>query len=120
MLMARRSEFPGFLPFKDTEVINGQYQALLTATACSTMKCLRSLSEDALNSATKKAFAIGWAHGHYGYGDFWVTPTVDGEVIKELPSNAFKNGHFSKVPLLTDHSSWEGMKTSSPERSSLF
>ncbi|KAH7378570.1 Alpha/Beta hydrolase protein [Cadophora sp. MPI-SDFR-AT-0126] len=105
---AAAAEFPGFLPFKGPGIVNGQYQALLATTNCSTLQCLRDTPEPALDTATKNAYAIGWTQGRYGYGDFWVTPTVDGKAIKELPSDAFKNGHFSKVPLLTDHSSWEG------------
>lgn len=45
----------------------------------------------------------------YGYGDFYFGPTVDGTFIRDLPSNEFQNGHFAKVPLITNRDGYEGM-----------
>lgn len=33
---------------------------------------------------------------------------VDGVVVQDLPSNEFKRGHFSKVPLMTNRDGYEG------------
>lgn len=45
----------------------------------------------------------------YGYGDFYFGPSIDYIAIRDLPSNEFKQGHFSKVPLLVDHDGYEGV-----------
>ena len=42
-------------------------------------------------------------------GDFYYIPTPDGKLLRDLPSNELKAGHFSRVPLLTDHDAWEGV-----------
>ena len=34
---------------------------------------------------------------------------MDGDIIRDLPSNEFKMGHFTKVPLLVDHDGYEGV-----------
>jgi hypothetical protein len=39
----------------------------------------------------------------YAFGDFYYGPSVDGNLIRDLPSNEWKQGHFTKVPLLVDH-----------------
>ena len=33
---------------------------------------------------------------------------VDGDIIRDLPSNEFKQGHFTKVSLIVDHDGYEG------------
>jgi carboxylesterase type B len=44
----------------------------------------------------------------YAFGDFYYGPSVDGDIIRDLPSNEWKQGHFTKVPLLVDHNGYEG------------
>lgn len=44
----------------------------------------------------------------YGYGDYYYGPFVDGQVIRDLPSQEFEQGHWSKVPILTDREAFEG------------
>ena len=51
---------------------------------------------------------VGYEEKLYGYGDFYYSPSVDGVVIRDLPTNELKHGHFSKVPLLTDRDGYEG------------
>lgn len=51
---------------------------------------------------------LGQVPGFYGYGDFYFGPSVDGEIVRDLPSNEFKQGHFTKVALLTDRDGYEG------------
>ena len=63
---------------------------------------------DKLAIATKKAFGTGYAKGLFGFGDTWLSPVIDGTYIKELPSDAFDKGRFSKVPLLVDRDQYEG------------
>jgi carboxylesterase type B len=44
----------------------------------------------------------------YGYGDFYYGPSVDGDIIRDLPSNEFKKGHFTRTPLLVNRDGYEG------------
>jgi carboxylesterase type B len=44
----------------------------------------------------------------YGFGDFYYGPSVDGDIIRDLPSNEWKQGHFTKTPLLVDRNGYEG------------
>ena len=47
--------------------------------------------------------------GYYGYGDFYYGPSVDGDIIRDLPSNELKQGHFTKVPLIVNRDGYEGV-----------
>jgi carboxylesterase type B len=63
-------------------------------------------------AATQLTYTEGYrTHpvGLYGYGDFYYGPSVDGDVIRDLPSNEWKQGHFAKVPLLVDRDGYEGV-----------
>jgi hypothetical protein len=53
-------------------------------------------------------FNIAYENGHYAFGDFYFGPSVDGEVIRQLPSQEFKQGHFTRVPLFVNHNALEG------------
>jgi len=69
------------------------------------------LNETALKSATQQTYIDGYRTqpaGIYGFGDFYYGPSVDGDVIRDLPSNEWKQGHFTKVPLLLDRDGYEG------------
>ena len=101
-------EWPGNLPFRDRDVVDGQFQDLLLASGCKDLKCVRALSSDRFFNATSEIYTIGYQRGRYGYPDFYTTPVVDGETIHEYPSDAFVGGRFSKVPLLTDRNPYEG------------
>ena len=66
------------------------------------------MNETALKTATQQTYLDGYSPQLYGYGDFYYGPSVDGDVIRDLPSNEWKQGHFTKVPLLVDHNGYEG------------
>ena len=69
------------------------------------------LDEDALRVATQQTYIDAYrtqSPGTYGYGDFYYGPSVDGDVIRDLSSNEWKQGHFTKVPLLVDRDGYEG------------
>jgi len=34
---------------------------------------------------------------HYAYGDFYFEPVVNGQIIKDLSSHEFQQGHFDNV-----------------------
>ena len=102
------SEYPGVLSHHNGTILEAQYRQLLDATNCTSLSCLRDVSSDALLNAANYSMTIGYEQQLYGYGDFYYSPSVDGVVIRDLPSNELKHGHFSKVPLLTDRDGYEG------------
>lgn len=69
------------------------------------------MNETALKAATQQTYVEAYHTqplGIYGFGDFYYGPSVDGDVIRDLPSNEWKQGHFAKVPLLVDRDGYEG------------
>ncbi|KZT55321.1 alpha/beta-hydrolase, partial [Calocera cornea HHB12733] len=104
------AEYPWMQPFKNATTLEAQYRYLLTAAGCNDLACLRGLSIETLANATQLVYNDAYnAPGGYGYGDFYFGPAVDGDIIRDLPSNEFKNGHFTKVPLLIDRDGYEGV-----------
>lgn len=81
---------------------------MLSATNCSSIACLRSQTTDTLIDAMQYTMAIGYTTGIYGWGDFYYGPTVDGDIIRDLPSHEFERGHFTKVPLIVNRDGYEG------------
>ncbi|KAF2094927.1 carboxylesterase, partial [Rhizodiscina lignyota] len=109
------AEYPWWQSLHDDDIVEIQYRDLLDAAGCTNITCLRGLSEDDLAQAQENSLTAGYAAGHYGWGDFYYGPYVDGVIIQDLPSNDFKRGHFSKasrtqeqVPLMTNHDGYEG------------
>ena len=51
---------------------------------------------------------VGYLNQVYGWGDFYYGPSVDGSVIRALPDEEFKRGHFTKVPLIVNRDGYEG------------
>ena len=62
-----------------------------------------------MDLVTGKSWKLSMAHNNRAdlvpryYG-----PSVDGQIIRDLPSNEFKQGHFSKIPLIVDRDGFEG------------
>lgn len=81
---------------------------MLSTANCNTLDCLRNLPTDVLKNATQQVYEDAYQQGLYAYGDFYFGPSVDGHVIRNLPSQEFKQGHFAKVPMLVDHNGYEG------------
>lgn len=81
---------------------------MLAGSNCTDLTCLKSLSTDALVAAANHSFTAGYSSGLYTYGDFFYGPVVDDDTIRDLPSNEFKHGHFTPVPLLTNREGYEG------------
>jgi len=104
------SEFPWWQPYHNNSLLEIQYRQVLRAAKCADIKCLRSLDSKDLDLAAEAALIAGYnaSPRDYEYGDFYYGPSVDGQYIRDLPSNEFKRGHFTKVPLLVDHDGYEG------------
>jgi len=103
------AEYPWWQSYKNDSALEIQYRQLLAASGCSDLACLRTLDEMTLATATQQVYVTGYAAGSYGYGDFYFGPAVDGEIIRDLPSNEFKQGHFTKVPLMVNRDGYEGV-----------
>jgi carboxylesterase type B len=95
-------------------VLEKQYQLLLDVTHCSSLKCLRQVPPDQLDNAVQSTYLSGYSKGDYGRGDFFYGPYVDGKIIRQLPSQEFEQGHFTKIPLFVNHESEEGIIFTDP------
>ena len=96
-------------PYRNFTTLEKQFDALCKASGCNDLECLRQLSDTKLRSAADMTYSAGYEAGDYGYGDFFFGPYVDGSIVRDLPSNEFKLGHFTKVPLLTNREGYEGV-----------
>ncbi|KAH8797930.1 carboxylesterase [Xylogone sp. PMI_703] len=103
------AEYPWWQPFHNDSVLQRQYNLLLNTTNCGDLGCLRSLPAILLANATAQTYILGFDAGEYGFGDFYYGPYVDGFIIRDLPSQEFKQGHFTKVPLMTNREGYEGI-----------
>ncbi|KAK5175704.1 uncharacterized protein LTR77_000843 [Saxophila tyrrhenica] len=102
------AEYPWWQSYKNNTILEAQYRQMLSATKCDNLACLRSQSTQSLIDAMQTSLvSTGW-ESYYGWGDFYYGPAIDGEVIRDLPSNEFKRGHFSKVPLIVNRDAYEG------------
>ncbi|KAF2115649.1 Alpha/Beta hydrolase protein [Lophiotrema nucula] len=108
------AQYPWWQRYSSEEQLRNQYQYLLETTNCTNLDCMKSLSEDKLADATQATFERGRIEGAYGYGTFFYGPYISRPAIQFLPSQAFAAGNFSKVPLLTFHSPWEGFGFTPP------
>ncbi|KAL4962577.1 Alpha/Beta hydrolase protein [Aspergillus stella-maris] len=102
------AENPWWQPLHGNEVLKAQFKQVLKASGCTNLACLRCLPAGKLANASALVYALGWADGTYGFGDYYFGPCVDGEIIQDLPSLEFAKGRFTKVPLLVDHNAKEG------------
>lgn len=102
------SEYPWWQSYKNDTILAAQYWQMLKSTGCDNLACLRSESTESLIDAMQASlYNYGW-ESYYGWGDFYYGPSVDGEVIRDLPSNEFRQGHFAKVPLIVNRDEYEG------------
>lgn len=73
------------------------YDQILNFTNCSSVECLRHISEADMKDLNKFLFDQRASAGGGSLGPgVGFTPTVDGELVSELPVNAFASGKFNK------------------------
>jgi carboxylesterase type B len=116
------AEYPWWQQYHNESILEIQYRQLLNAARCDNLECLRRLDAATLANATQQVYYIGYngsSTQYYGYGDFYFGPSIDGIVLRDLPSNEFKQGHFTKVPLLTTRDGYEGVSFSNTSETSL-
>jgi len=102
------AEYPWWQTFHNDAFVEEQYQLFMKSAGCPDLLCMRNISESALQAAAKQTYIDAYDKGYYGYGDFYWAPSVDGDIIRDLPSQAFKRGAISFVPMLTNHAKFEG------------
>ncbi|KAL7917373.1 Carboxylesterase family domain-containing protein [Trichoderma austrokoningii] len=103
------AEFPWMQPYHDSDFLQQQYKFVLNASSCDDLVCLRGLSASELEKAITTSYYTAYAAELYAYGDMFFGPSIDNNIIQNLPSVEFTRGQFSKVPLLTNHDSFEGI-----------
>jgi carboxylesterase type B len=106
------ADFPWWQQYLREEQLAGQFGYLLSETNCSTLACLRGVSEDTLKTASQASYGRGYADGAYGYGSFYYGPYLDGDLMEDLPSKEFRAGRFTKVPTLVSREGLEGVSFS--------
>jgi hypothetical protein len=99
------SSLTSYPSYHNNTILESQYRLLLSASNCTDLQCLRSVDSASLKIAAQQTYidAYNSDPGLYAFGDFYYGPSVDGDLIRDLPSNEWKQGHFTKVPLLVDH-----------------
>jgi hypothetical protein len=91
--------------YHNNTILESQYRLLLLASGCTDLQCLRTIDSASLKRAAQQTYVDAYNSdpGLYAFGDFYYGPSVDGDLIRDLPSNEWKQGHFTKVPLIVDH-----------------
>jgi hypothetical protein len=104
--------------YHNNTILEGQYRLLLSAAGCTDLQCLRTVDSASLKIATQQTYVDAYNSdpGLYAFGDFYYGPSVDGDLIRDLPSNEWKQGHFTKIPLLVDHNGYVSPKTTPPNK----
>ncbi|KAF7197156.1 Lipase 1 [Pseudocercospora fuligena] len=102
------AEYPWMQPYHNSSTLERQFGYLCEASGCKDLECLRELPLPQLRNATDKTYMLGYQNGDYGHGDYYFGPYIDGNIIRDLPSNEFKQGRFTKVPFLTSREGYEG------------
>ena len=104
-----QAEFPWWTPIYNDSWIATQYSGFADAANCSSLSCLRDLSVSDLRRATVTSYQTAYSARQYAYGTFYWGPAVDGHTIPDDPAAAFRNGKFTKVPMLVDRDGFEGV-----------
>ncbi|KAG6890117.1 hypothetical protein C0992_003070 [Termitomyces sp. T32_za158] len=99
-----------FMPAYNDSYIEGIFQQFATFAGCENasdvMQCLRAADGNVLALAGSKVIAARPATL------FTFAPVLDGTFLRERPVEAFKNGHFAKVPVLFGSNTNEGAEWS--------
>ncbi|KNZ81847.1 Lipase 1 [Termitomyces sp. J132] len=95
-----------FMPAFNDSYVEEIFQQFVTFAGCenasNVMQCLRTADGDTLAAAGSKVIAARTATL------FTFAPILDGTFLRERPVEAFKNGHFAKVPVLFGSNTNEG------------
>jgi carboxylesterase type B len=101
---------PAIAPRKNLERSRPVFDFILNSTNCTDVACLRHLPESAIRDTNKLLFDQSASPGGGSLGlNPGLTPTVDGELLSDLPSIAFAKGKFNKglKQLVVGHTAFE-------------
>ncbi|KAF2684898.1 putative lipase 1 [Lentithecium fluviatile CBS 122367] len=107
---------PAIAPRKSLERSRPVFDFILNSTNCTDVACLRRLPESAMRDANKLIFDQIPSPGGGSLGlNPGLTPTVDGELLSDLPVTAFTKGNFNKglKQLFIGNTAFEGLGLSS-------
>ena len=102
-------EYPWWTPIYNDSWLTTQYSGFADTANCSSLSCLRNLSVSDLQRATVTSYQTAYSARQYAYGTFYWGPAVDGHAIPDYPTAAFRDGKFTKVPVLVDRDGFEGV-----------
>lgn len=89
---------PSIAPRRNLERSAPVFDQILNATKCADIECMRHISEDDMKAANHYLMIelpSGPGGGSLGPG-VGFTPTVDGQLLSDLPANLFSAGKFNK------------------------
>ncbi|KAL1700543.1 Alpha/Beta hydrolase protein [Schizophyllum commune] len=89
-------------------LVENDYAALLRATNCSSLACLRTVDAPTLRAAAYSICASKF------YGSFSFLPVVDGELIRQRPLEALAKGRMNVNKLLATTNTNEGAYFTNP------
>ncbi|KAH7015865.1 Alpha/Beta hydrolase protein [Ilyonectria destructans] len=101
-------EFPWWTPIYESDWVNKQYAGFLEAAKCTSLRCLRKLPVADIQLATRASTVAAYLAKQYAYGTYYWGPVIDGNIIRANPEGEFRDGHFTKVPVLVDRNFDEG------------
>ncbi|OCK94390.1 alpha/beta-hydrolase [Cenococcum geophilum 1.58] len=103
------AEYPWWTPIYNDSWLAAQYSGFADAANCSSVYCLRNLSVRDLQRATVTSYQTAYSARQYAYGTFYWGPAVDGHAVPDYPAAAFRDGKFTKIPVLVDRDGFEGV-----------
>ncbi|OCK73895.1 alpha/beta-hydrolase [Lepidopterella palustris CBS 459.81] len=106
--------YPWWQPLLNSTTQETQYNTALQLSKCADLRCLRSLSGEALANVGQGDMNVSSSSPGLGYGTFWFGPVVDGTFVRNLPDQEYKLGNFFKVPLIVDREAYEGVYFTNP------
>ncbi|RYP71489.1 hypothetical protein DL771_004744 [Monosporascus sp. 5C6A] len=102
------AEYPWWTPLYNETWVNEQYSLFLESANCSTLPCLRALPLSEIKTTTRISYEKARLSKSFAYGTYYWGPVIDGDVIQDHPLTEYRNGHFTKVPLMVNRNFWEG------------
>ncbi|KAF1993501.1 lipase [Amniculicola lignicola CBS 123094] len=107
---------PTIAPRKNLERSRPLFDEVLNFTGCHSVECMRQLPASTMRDVNKHILiesTSGPGGGSLGFG-VGLTPTIDGELVSDLPVNTFAAGKFNKkVKVVVGNTMLEGLGLSS-------
>ncbi|KAK6429473.1 hypothetical protein LTR95_014381 [Oleoguttula sp. CCFEE 5521] len=105
------AEYPWWQPLLIQLQQDTQLFTALRLSNCTSVSCLRGLAAADLRTLGQQVQNVSYPEAQ-GYGSYYFGPVVDGESVRDLPSQAFKKGNFYDIPIMLDRDAYEGFSFS--------